>query len=106
MQLARLNAEKFTPEFLALLPANQHVYAAFEREALRVVQRGYRHYSARTLIEVLRHHSALQEVGGPWKLNDHATPYWARLFALVHPEHEGLFAFRDAKAPARQRMAA
>ena len=103
--IATEHAHEFTPEFLAHLPDNVHVYVAFEREALRVVAGGFRHYSARTIIEVLRHNSALAEVGGPWKLNDHMTPYWARLFALIHPANAGLFEFRLAKAVRKQRAA-
>ena len=98
------NADRFTPAFLAYLPQNLHVYAAFEREALHVVSRGFKHYSARTIIEVLRHHSALEEAAGAWKLNNIETPYLARLFALMHPQHAGLFEFREAKAA--QRVAA
>ena len=97
------NADSFTPAFRAYLPDNLHVYAAFEREALRVVRRGFAHYSARTIIEVLRHNSALLEVGGIWKLNDWHTPYLARLFTLLHPQHVGLFEFRETKAVRRSR---
>ncbi|RYF59460.1 MAG: hypothetical protein EOO27_09225 [Comamonadaceae bacterium] len=103
--LARANAQRFTPAFLAYLSANLHVYDDFEREAMRVVAKGFAHYSARTIIEVLRHHSALAAVGGPWKLNDWHTPYLARLFALANPGHRGLFEFRVAKA-LRRRAAA
>lgn len=101
MVVAQLNAERFTADFMAYLPDNLHVYAAFEREALRVAVRGFKHYSARTIIEVLRHHSALAEEGGAWKLNDWRTPYLARLFALMHPQYAGLFEFREAKAARR-----
>jgi len=83
--IAQMNSERFTPEFLAYLPDNLHVYDAFEREALRIVNRGRTHYSARTIIEVLRHNSALAEHGGPFKLSDWHTPYLARLFVLVNP---------------------
>lgn len=104
--LAHRNAEMFTPEFLAYLPPNRHVWVAFEREALRVVARCFQHYSARTIIEVLRHNSALAEASGPWKLNDWHTPYLARLFALAHPDHAALFEFRETKAVRRRRGAA
>lgn len=100
--LAAMHADQFTDRFLAYLPDNLHVYDAFERETLKVAAKGFKHYSARTIIEVLRHHSALHEVGGPWKLNDHMTPYWARLFALMHPPHAQLFEYREAKAVARR----
>lgn len=98
---ASAHADQFTPDFLSYLPANMYVFEAFEREALQVAVRGFKHYSARTIIEVLRHHSALKEVGGAWKLNDHNTPYLARLFVLMHPEHAHLFEFREAKAVKR-----
>lgn len=102
IRTAREHADRFTAEFLEYLPDNLHVYRAFERESMRVATRGFKHYSARTIIEVLRHHSALEESGcGVWKLNDHSTPYLARLFALLHPEWRDLFEFREAKAVKR-----
>lgn len=103
---AHMHADSFTREFLAYLTDNLHIYAAFEREALRVVARGRQHYSARTIIEVLRHESLLAEAGGAWKLNDWHTPYLARLFALLNPSHSNLFEFREAKAAKRERAAA
>ena len=105
--MAHMHADTFTREFLAYLADNLHVYGAFEREALRVVSRGRKHYSARTIIEVLRHESLLAEAGaGAWKLNDWHTPYLARLFALLNPQHGRLFEFREAKAAKRERAAA
>ena len=104
--VALQHAAQFTPAFLAYLPENLHVYEAFERETMRVVRRGYDHYSARTIIEVLRHNSALAERAGPWKLNDWHTPYLARLFALLNPAFSGLFDFRITKAVGRGRAAA
>ena len=105
LDMAHAHCFQFTREFLAYLPDNLHVWTAFEREALRVAARGFKHYSARTIIEVLRHHSALQEQGSAWKLNDHHTPYLARLFTLMHPGHAHLFEIRVAKA-ARRSLAA
>ena len=104
--VAQEHVDRFTPEFLAYLPENLHVYDAFEREAMRVVRRGFEHYSARTIIEVLRHNSALAERSGPWKLNDWHTPYLARLFALLNPTFASLFEFRVTKAVGRGRAAA
>lgn len=104
---ARTHAEQFTPEFLAYLPDNLHVFSAFEAEALRLVRRGRTHYSARTIVEVLRHNAALEEDSAqPWKLNNDMTPYLARLFVLMRPAHADLFEFRQAKAATRERAAA
>lgn len=104
---AHVNRKVFTDEFMEWLPLNLHVYAAFEREALAIARRGIHHYSARTIIEVLRHHSALHQAGGgAWKLCDRKTPYLARLFALLNPAHAAMFEFREAKAVRRERAAA
>lgn len=100
--MAHMNADKFRPDFIPYLQENLHVYTAFEREALRIAARRT-HYSARTIIEVLRHNSALQEHGSEWKLSDWWTPHLARLFALLNPQHQGLFEFRESKAAKRGR---
>jgi hypothetical protein len=103
VRTAQLHAERFTADFLAFLPDNLHVYEAFEREALTIARRGWKHYSARTILHVLRHHSAVAEVNGEgWKLNNNISPYLARLFVLMNPLHAGLFEFREAKAAGRE----
>lgn len=102
LKLANEHAGLFTKEFMDYLPQNLHVYQAFEHEALKVARK-FEHYSARTIIEFLRHYSALEEVGGAWKLNNDNTPYLARLFVLAYPQHVDLFEFREAKAAKRDR---
>lgn len=103
IRVMRENVGQFTDEFIEYLPDNLHVFNAFEREALSIVARGWKHYSARTILHYLRHHSALAEVDGEgWKLNNNVSPYLARLFALIHPAHAELFEFREAKAVRRE----
>jgi hypothetical protein len=104
--LANMHREEFTAEFLAYLPENVHVFDAFCAEVRKVRARGFKHYSARTIIESLRHNSALTEAGGAWKLNDHHTPYLARLCDLMNPHLAGLFEYRVAKAARRDQVAA
>lgn len=82
-----------TFDFESWIAQNQHIYKAFEREALLIAQKRQR-YSARTIIEFLRHHSILKEASGEWKINDHCIPHLARLFIRNHPKHTGLFEFR------------
>jgi hypothetical protein len=96
MALANANPATFPPGFVAWLVANPHIWEAFVKQAFAVIARGYRHYSARTIIEVLRHHTALTEKSlGGLKLNDHSCPYLSRLFALRYPQHRRFFSFRD-----------
>ena len=102
--MAQMNVEQFSADFLAWLPSNLHVYRAFEAEAFAVIRAGIKHYSARTIIHVLRHHSALAENGKGWKLNDHTSPYLGRLFSLLHPEHAGMWETRTCKAARKGRV--
>lgn len=93
------NKEKFSNEFIEWFPDNEHVWNAFALETMKVKQAGFKHYSARTIVHVLRHHSAIAEKNSEWKINDHHSPYLARLFDIVWPEHAGLFEYRATKKP-------
>jgi len=81
------------------LDENPNVYWMFEREALRMWRRGFKHYSARTIMEYLRHNSALEaDPTRVFKVNDHLTPTLARDFLDRHPEiPRKFFEFRGAR---------
>jgi hypothetical protein len=97
LALARSLPGQFPPRFTAWLADNLQVWQAFQAEALKVVANGFQHYSARTILHFLRHHTALQEQGGEgWKLNNDHSPYLARLFHCVYPQHGELFELRRA----------
>jgi hypothetical protein len=91
------HSDQFTSEFIHWLPSNMHIWEGFVAEAFKIIRRGFTHYSARTIIHVLRHHSALSENGGEFKINNDTSPYLARLFDLVYPNHAGLFEYRETK---------
>ena len=97
MEFAMARPDIFPVDFRYWLRDNVHVWSAFVREAQRVIDKGFRHYSARTIIHVLRHHSALEEKGGEYKVNNNHSPYLARLFDLVYPAHAGLWEYRETK---------
>lgn len=89
----------FRRDFYDWLKENYPVFQYFEQSALKVREAGFKHYSARTIVEVMRHRTNIREIGdGTWKLNDHRTPDMARLFNSLHPECAGLFEFRVRKA--------
>jgi hypothetical protein len=92
-----INRTKYAEDFHEWLKANWHVYEAFAREADKVWARGRTHYSARTIIEYLRHETSVRETGDEWKINDHFTPSMARLYFFFHPQ-KTLFEFRGKKA--------
>lgn len=88
------HADTFRPGFALWLRENRNVWRAFEREANRAWARGRRHYSARTIIEFLRHETALADDGADFKINGNNVPDLARLYRLRHPERAGLFETR------------
>lgn len=94
LRLVAENSGQFSEGFSEWLRENGHVWRAFEREALKLVARGRRHYSARTIIEVLRHQSALADTSTEFKINNNCAPDLARLWRLTRPASDELFALR------------
>ena len=87
------NAGRFRAGFPAWLEENGHVWARFSAETDKVRARRS-HYSARTIIEFLRHESSLADSGADWKLDNNHAPDLARLYLLLHPDAEGFFTTR------------
>ena len=97
--LLRENPSLFPAEFEQWFGPNHHVWKAFCDEAFRIRAKGFKRYSARTVIEVLRHHSAVTEApGAVWKINNNHAPYMARLFDLRYPSCAGMWQYREAVA--------
>lgn len=93
------NPTRFRADFAEWLRSNLHVWERFEREANAVWNAGRRHYSARTIGEVLRHETALQaQNDGEWKLNDHRWPDLARVYLLMNPDRDEFFELRGRAA--------
>ena len=88
------NRDQFSDKFVEWLPVNLHIWDAFCVEAIKVYNRGFKHYSSQTILYVLRHHSNLREKGDGWKLDNDVTPYLSRLFDLYYPEMSGMWEFR------------
>lgn len=89
-----VNAATFRPDFPEWLDPHFELWEAFEHEANTVWAEGHRHYGARTLWEVMRHHTRHRERSGDWKLNNNRAPDLARLYRLMYPERDGFFETR------------
>ena len=76
--LPLVNAGSYKPEFNDWLKANFDIFQRFVAEADKV-RRVRNHYSARTLIEFIRHETTLREAG-IFKVNNDAAPDCARLY--------------------------
>src|SRR5208282_1880173 len=90
--------EKFRSVFRSWLRMNWRVWVRFEAEANKIWARGRTHYSARTIIEYLRHETALREEEGSFKLNDWYTKDMGLLYIKLHPERNSLFEFRNGQS--------
>lgn len=95
------NPDAFRAGFLPWLADNLHVWAAFEREANRIWKRGRRHWSARTILEYLRHQAAITDTGDTFRLNNNSQGDLARLYLLVYPERIGFFETRIQRGSER-----
>lgn len=76
---------------------NPHVYEMFERFALEAVETGRARIGARMIWNRMRWYCRFETTdkrAGRFKLNDHHSPYYARLFLERHPQHAGLFETR------------
>jgi hypothetical protein len=66
----------------------------FFYEAHRIAHKR-KHYSARTIIEVLRHNSALEDGDKAFKINDHIVPPLSRISMEMFPFLNNLFETRS-----------
>ena len=94
VEVARANGDVLAADFLEWLPENLHVWDAFVAETLKVIRRGFTHYSSYTIVEFLRHHTAVHEASPVYKINNNHRPYLPRLFEIMYPQHAGLFEYR------------
>ncbi|WP_331689550.1 hypothetical protein [Aquilutibacter rugosus] len=106
--LNAINGQKrylFTPAFTDWLIENWHVWQAFKRQADRVWNAGRRHYSARTIIEVMRHESLIADSDAEFKINNKAAPDMARLYMVIYPDRHGFFEVRTQDSSERAKAA-
>ena len=70
---------------------NPHVYEQIEGYAFEAIKAGWKHYGMRTLLEIVRWHSDVKTPGESFKIPNNHSPYYARLFHKLNPEHDGFF---------------
>ena len=95
LRMAIENAGFFKKGFIAWLSDNEHIYREFCVESNKIYSMGRKHYSARTIIEFIRHNSELREASGGYKINNCAVPDMVRLYIMQHPGRESFFELRE-----------
>ena len=86
-------ADQIFERFVVFHKANPHVYSLF-CEIADDMRQYQDQYSARTIIEVIRWRIDSTVGSDPVKLNDHYSPYYARMYMATHPGSEDFFELR------------
>jgi hypothetical protein len=81
---------------------NPQVYVAFKDFTWKTIARGFKHYSAKGVFELVRWHTGVAG-NDQFKINNNYTPFYARLFEKDYPEHAGFFRQRESKFDEKQK---
>lgn len=73
---------------------NPHIWKAFENFTLKTIEKGFKHYSAKGIFEIIRWHSGVKANKDPYKVNNNYTAHYARKFMEEYPQHAGFFRTR------------
>lgn len=99
LDLIEQNSLIFRADFMAWIDKNWVIWNRFKAEADKIWGMGRSHYSARTLVEFIRHETTLKEPDGGYKINNSYIPDCGRLYGLVYPERDHFFECRTMVAP-------
>jgi hypothetical protein len=92
------NVSEFRHDFADWLAKNMGIWERFESQANTVWDRGRPHYSARTIIEWMRHETNAREVDSEFKINGNYVPDMARLYGVMYPDRVEFFETRGREA--------
>jgi hypothetical protein len=84
-------------KFCAYHEAHPQIYEEFKKLTVATIERGFKHYSAKGIFELIRWHTGVKSKEDCFDVNNNYTPYYARLFEKDHPEHKGFFRKRESK---------
>lgn len=74
-----------------------NVYPRFLQIALEMHAKGFKRYSAKAILEVVRYFTSVAENGGKFKINNNTTPMFARQAMEDRPELKDFFELRRSK---------
>lgn len=94
MTYEELNGRSIRDGFLEFNSDNPHVFEAFERQALRAIEKGRTKISSKLIINWIRWHEFLESSDLNFKINDAYQSYYARYFIEKYPQHASVFEFR------------
>lgn len=75
---------------------NPKIYLEFKKYTFEAKIKGFKHYSAKGIFELIRWHSTVG-VNDGYKVNNNYHPDYARLLMSEFPEYKGFFNVRELK---------
>jgi hypothetical protein len=76
------------------------IYVLFDKFAQQAIAKGHKRFSADALLHRIRWEASIETAGHPYKINDHFSAYYARLWIENNPGREGFFERRVAEGEA------
>jgi hypothetical protein len=77
---------------------NPEVWDLFVKYSFEAAESRRQRFGVRAISERIRWFCTVETTSNDnFKLNDHHTPYYARLLMWVYPELDGLFSIKDAR---------
>lgn len=94
-----VEATEMRQQFDEFIEKHPEMWAEFVRYCRTLkFTRGFKHYSARTIISVMRFHSDVDSrPGDQFKINNNWSPYFARKLIEEDARFAGFFEFRKVK---------
>lgn len=93
---APVQLDLFPYKFCDYHEKNPQIWEAFKRITLETIRKGFKHYSAKGIFELIRWHTSIGGTGD-YKLQNNYTPYYARKFEDEFPQYKGFFRKRESK---------
>lgn len=98
LMMIAMTPDKFTADFYEWMKSNYSLYSNFESIAISRFWSGRKHYSARYIIEIMRHETAIRSEGKTkFTLDNCRIPDMERLYLLCHPEQPEFFEIRGRR---------
>jgi len=82
-------------DFKKYMKLNPESWDLFQHYTLEAIDNNFTKLSATAIISRIRWESQMiKDQTNKYKIQDHARPYFAKLFIFMYPEHSGLFSFK------------
>lgn len=97
MPTAERDSAPLRKAFARFHQEHPEIYALFDKFAKQAIARGHRRFSADAILHRIRWEASVERIGAPYKINDHFSAYYARLWIENNPGRKHFFELRIAE---------